>query len=69
MRRLCLSASLLALSLALAHPAGAEVLKKPALDALVAASQTKPPADFDTFLSKDSGVRLQRSIRLMIETT
>ena len=51
MSRLCLSASLLVLSLALAHAAGADTLKKPALDALVSASKAKPSADFDAFLT------------------
>ena len=43
--------SLLALSLAFGPPLRAETLKKPALEALVAANQARLPPDFDTFLA------------------
>ncbi|CAG9167538.1 Succinyl-diaminopimelate desuccinylase [Cupriavidus laharis] len=43
--------SLLALSLALAHPALAETLRKPALDALVAAQKPGAPGSLETFMA------------------
>lgn len=51
--RLSLTASLAALSLVLAAPqaALAETLKKPALDALIAAGRATPPARFDAWLT------------------
>ncbi|KWR92020.1 dipeptidase [Cupriavidus sp. IDO] len=48
----CRLASLLALSVALAQPVCAETIKKPALDALIAASaKAGAPADLDAFLA------------------
>jgi hypothetical protein len=44
-------APLLALSLALAQPAMADTLKKPAIDALAAMSKANPPAVFHAFLA------------------
>lgn len=43
--------SLLALSLALACPAGAETLRKPALDTLIATYKSGPPASLEAFLA------------------
>jgi predicted dipeptidase len=43
--------SLLALSLALACPAGAETLRKPALDTLIATHKSGPPASLEAFLA------------------
>jgi len=51
LRRSAAFTSLLAVSLAFGPPLRAETLKKPALDALVAANRTGLPADFDTFLA------------------
>ena len=51
LRRSAAFTSLLALSLAFGPPLRAETLKKPALDALVAANQARLPPDFDTFLA------------------
>ncbi|MBB1634361.1 dipeptidase [Cupriavidus sp. UME77] len=51
MKRSTLLASLALLTLAVGQPAVADTLKKPGLDALAAAAQASPPADFDAFLS------------------
>lgn len=51
MKRSTLLASLAWLTLAVGQPALADTLKKPGLEALVAAAQASPPADFNAFLS------------------
>src|SRR5262249_42137726 len=50
-RRPARMACLIAFAFALAQPALAETIRKPALDALITASKSTPPADFDAFLS------------------
>lgn len=51
MKRSTLLASLALLTLAVGQPAVADTLKKPGLDALAAAAQASPPADFNAFLN------------------
>lgn len=51
MKRSTLLASLALLTLTVGQPALADTLKKPRLDALAAAAQASPPADFNAFLS------------------
>ncbi|GAB7540711.1 dipeptidase [Cupriavidus sp. 8B] len=51
MKRSTLLASLAWLTLAVGQPALADTLKKPGLEALVAAAQASPPADFNAFLN------------------
>jgi len=50
-RRPARIACLIAFAFALAQPTLAETIRKPALDALITASKSAPPADLDAFLS------------------